>query len=187
MRLNKFNQVIKLIIALGNTGKDYVLTRHNTGFLFGDFIRTELNKKSFHFIRETNKLYDIYSANDLDFKILQPNTMMNLSGRAVKKYIQNHSSQCGISSMLLVHDDLDLKLGEYKIQYKTAPKNHNGVTSLESELNSTDFYRIRIGIDSRPIEYKIDGIDYVLGRFSQDEKTILNDVFNKIFQTELSI
>ena len=103
--------------------------------------------------------------------------MMNSSGVAVKKFINKH--KLDLDNLYVVHDDLDLKLGEYKIQFGKGPKIHNGVSSVERELGTSEFWRVRIGADNRDPERRVKGEDYVLQDFSKEEMENINDVIQK--------
>src|SRR6187431_1384554 len=105
---------MKLIVGLGNPGKDYEKTRHNVGFMVVD----ELLNNS-----KTKKLKDL--------KILKSTNFMNDSGLFVKKILDSNNLDTG--NIYVVHDDLDIKLGEYKIQFGRGPKDHNGILSIEGE------------------------------------------------------
>jgi len=82
----------------------------------------------------------------------------------------------------VAHDDLDIKLGEYKIQKGRGPKEHNGVESVENALKTKDFWRIRIGIENRDRDRE-NGESYVLGKFTSEEKGILEGVLDEIIET----
>ncbi len=166
---------IRLIVGLGNKGEEYANTRHNAGFLFLDFLANFFNtqfrpdKKLFSEIAESNKLL-----------LVKPTTMMNYSGRCV--YTVMRYCNISLDKLILVHDDLDIRLGFYKIQFARGPKIHNGLRSVESFINSKNFWRIRLGIDNRDKELrkKINGSDYVLSNFHNYEIELLNQVFEKL-------
>lgn len=106
---------------------------------------------------------------------------MNDSGEYVKWAMGNE--QWAINDLYIAHDDLDLPLGKYKIQFGVGPKVHNGINSIEFALGGKDFWRIRIGIDNRnnqDTRYKIQGEDYVLQDFTKEELKILQEVYAKI-------
>ena len=105
---------------------------------------------------------------------------MNESGRAVRKVMDYY--KLSENNLILVHDDLDLKLGEYKIQKGVGPKVHNGLTSIEERLGRTDFWRVRVGIDSRQsaVGSRQSGEDYVLADFSSDEEISINKIIKEI-------
>lgn len=155
---------MKLIVGLGNPGKEYEGTRHNAGFEFvnkmagGD--RFGLNKKFEAEILEKDGLI-----------LVKPQTFMNESGRAVRKIVDFY--KLSLDSLVIVHDDLDINLGEFKIQKGVGPKVHNGIASVEQSLGETNFWRVRLGIDNRKIQQtNLSGADYVLSRFGQDEREV---------------
>jgi peptidyl-tRNA hydrolase, PTH1 family len=170
-------QKIKLIVGLGNTGRDYESTRHNAGFLMMDMIAS--GKK---FQLEKTLKSEIASVNKGKTKtyLAKPTTMMNSSGESVKlitKYFRIKPEE-----VLVVHDDLDISLGDFKIQFGKGPKIHNGVLSIENYLGTKDFWRCRIGIENRDPEVRkfIAGSDYVLERFKVQEQAVLDKVFQEI-------
>ena len=150
---------MKLIIGLGNPGEKYKNTRHNAGFLVADALQ-KIKLPSGAIVRKS----DVF---------------MNDSGSFVKKLISKYPS-IPVSSIYVVHDDLDIPLGSYKIQLGTGPKDHNGVNSVETELGTKDFWRVRIGIENREPDDGIQGEDYVLQDFTEEEKKILDGVIEKI-------
>jgi|PlaIllAssembly_1097288.scaffolds.fasta_scaffold21058_4 PTH1 family peptidyl-tRNA hydrolase len=172
-----------LLVALGNVGEEYINTRHNSGFLFVDYFLELIKSKGYEFLKQEHRHYIKYFIPDLDLFIIKPKTLMNLSGLAVKRFL-NYS--LNIEGMIVVHDDLDLKVGEYKFQYGKGPKSHNGINSIVEELKSTNFYRIRIGIENRK-GIPIPGLDYVLYDFSPEEKEQLIMVFDLIIKKHFII
>lgn len=160
------------MVGLGNYGKEYEGTRHNVGF--------ELVEKlagSLKFTYESK--FEAWCCHERGFLFVKPQTFMNESGRAVKKIVSFYKSD--IHDLVLIHDDLDLKLGEYKIQRGIGPKAHNGVTSVEGELSEREFLRVRMGIDGRDGRgYMGSGADYVLSKFDKDEREILEDVIDEV-------
>lgn len=110
---------------------------------------------------------------------------MNESGMAVRKLIDHWS--LNIDHLYVVHDDLDLKLGEFKIQKGKGPKLHNGISSIEKELGRSDFWRVRIGVDNRNPENRIAGEKYVLQDFTLEEKQIVSGIFEKIIENLITV
>ena len=176
-----------LFVGLGNIGKNYENTRHNAGFIFIDKLIKKLNielleKKDFFalFGKTNNTKTKVYLA--------KPTTFMNDSGKSVQSILNYYKLQP--TNLVLIHDDLDIELGNYKIQFGKGPKDHNGVESVEKSLGTTDFWRIRIGVESRDenLRKKITGKDFVLIKMKEDEKNwinsinteILNSIINKI-------
>ncbi|MDP1743434.1 MAG: aminoacyl-tRNA hydrolase [Candidatus Amesbacteria bacterium] len=155
---------MKIILGLGNPGVEYANTRHNAGVSFvGKLASLSVDQSSYGWRREKNKM--VFKTDK--FTLIKTATVfMNESGNLISKLDY------------LAHDDLDLKLGQYKIQKGVGPKVHNGVLSVENTLKTKDFWRIRIGIDNRTTP--IDGETYVLQKFPPDERKILDGVFEKI-------
>lgn len=167
---------MKIIVGLGNPGEKYKNNRHNAGFMFIDYIAKLLNG----YIVE--KKYSNITIKQYNNKILlaKPQTFMNNSGAVVKKLLSNFQT-FKLSNLIIVHDDLDIPLGKFKIQKGVGPKLHGGVESIERELGRKDFWRVRIGVDNRTQENWVDGETYVLQDFIRKEKEILiNQVFPKI-------
>ncbi len=103
---------------------------------------------------------------------------MNESGKFVKKIATNY--ELPTTNLYIVHDDLDIPLGQYKIQFGVGPKVHNGILSIENSLNTKDFWRIRIGIDNRSPAKRETGEQYVLEDFTKEELEILKQVQDDI-------
>ena len=150
---------IRLIVGLGNVGKAYSNTRHNVGFVFVENLAD--NKR---FLEEPKFKALI---NQADFggskKIFaEATTMMNLSGETVSLISKFY--QIDPKEILVVHDDLDLRLGSYKLQFGKGPKVHNGLLSIENRLGTAKFWRLRVGVDNREVSTRdlMSGSDYVL-------------------------
>lgn len=168
---------MKLIVGLGNPGEKYRNNRHNVGYMFIDYFINELTASRPNELREKNMLHvTCYMLKDLI--LAKPLTFMNKSGAAVKKTINNY--QLAINNLIIVHDDLDIPLGKFKIQQGQGPKLHNGITSIEQHLKTKDFWRVRIGVDNRMKTGWIDGETYTLQDFRPDEKAIVSELFPKI-------
>ncbi len=149
---------MKLIIGLGNPGEKYKGNRHNVGYM----------------------VVDALNSGDLPSGIIAKKTdcFMNDSGESVKKLINFY--KINPSDLYIVHDDLDIPLGQYKIQKGVGPKVHNGVNSIEDVLNDNDFWRVRIGVDNRDPENRTQGMDYVLQDFTSEEENVLAGVIKQI-------
>lgn len=143
---------MKLVVGLGNPGYAYKNTRHNTGYLFVDELK-RINKS-------TNP------------QIHKSDSFMNESGVFVNKLVQKYNID--LSNLFIVHDDLDIALGEYKIQFGKGPKDHNGLRSIDEELGSDQYWHIRIGVDNRSGDNRPLGEEYVLQDFTDDERQILD-------------
>jgi peptidyl-tRNA hydrolase, PTH1 family len=161
---------MKLIVGLGNPGLEYEKTRHNVGFEVVNRSGVLSWKKSEKLEAEVAKIDDLILA--------KPMTFMNNSGRAVRKLVDFY--KLDMSDLWVIHDDLDIPLGEYKIQMGVGPKIHNGVVSVEESLGTNDFWRVRIGVDNRGGSREIRGEDYVLGKFKEDEKSVIERVIGEV-------
>ncbi|MGN1398557.1 MAG: aminoacyl-tRNA hydrolase [Erysipelotrichaceae bacterium] len=159
---------MKMIVGLGNPGKQYEKTRHNTGFMvldrIADKLNIEINKKEFNALTARNK----------QLILVKPQTYMNNSGQAVSQIINYY--QIDIEDILVIYDDLDLKYGQLRLRPKGSSGGHNGIKSIINYLHSEDFKRIRIGIEKNPL---IDTADYVLGQIEKDKQQLYNDSLNK--------
>lgn len=160
---NKF-----LIVGLGNIGAEYVNTRHNIGFKIVDFFA---RKEGLSF--QTARLGDV-----VEFKIkgrtllfLKPNTYMNLSGKAVKYWMEKDNIEK--ENVLVITDDLNLAFGTIRIKSKGSDGGHNGLKSIQAVLNSTEYPRYRFGISD---EFKKgQQVNYVLGEWSEEENSKLQE------------
>ena len=133
---------MKLIVGLGNKGKEYDNTRHNIGFMALDRILEEynlvLNKEKF------NGLYIDTVINGEKIIFLKPLKYMNLSGEVIKKYIDFFKIE--ISDILIISDDMDLDIGRYKLRYKGSSGGHNGLKNIEQNIGTNVYKRLKIGI-----------------------------------------
>jgi PTH1 family peptidyl-tRNA hydrolase len=155
-----------LIVGLGNIGAEYVNTRHNIGFKVVDFLA---KKEGLNF--ETVKLGAVaeYKFKGRTFFLLKPNTYMNLSGKAVKYWMEKENIP--LENILIITDDLNLSFGAIRIRKKGSDGGHNGLKSIQASLNTTDYNRFRFGISDEFKKGK--QVDYVLGEWDDTEKTAL--------------
>src|SRR3989344_1920843 len=163
---------MRAVIGLGNPGAEYVATRHNAGVMLVDKLAQRLNSDY-----GWRKFYDamVFKTEDL-WLVKTKSVFMNESGKLLLGLPEGE--------LWVAHDDLDLKLGEYKIQKGKGPKGHNGVESVENALKTKDFWRIRIGIDNRTSSSEpVSGEEYVLQRFTAEERGILERVLDEICKT----
>lgn len=158
---------MKLIVGLGNPGKEYEKTRHNTGFMTIDKIADKLginvNKSEFNALTG-KKLYQ-----NEQVVLVKPQTYMNNSGIAVSQIMNYY--HIDIEDLLVIYDDLDLKYGQLRLRLKGSAGGHNGIKSIINYLHSSEFKRIRVGIEKNPL---IDTADYVLGQIDKDKKEIFD-------------
>jgi peptidyl-tRNA hydrolase, PTH1 family len=158
--------MIKCAVFLGNPGKEYEKTRHNAGFLLSDYLYEGNNWQS--------KFHAFYLT-DGDLRILKPLTYMNLSGTSVSECASFFKLRS--DEILVVHDDLELPVGEARLQKGGGTKGHNGVKSIRDRLGKEDFMRLRIGI-GKPVHG--DTALYVTSPFTKDDMITLSSLFSLI-------
>ena len=170
---------MKLIVGLGNVGKEYEKTRHNIGFMVVDnYLNTNDYQEKF------NSYYCKKVVNNEQVYFVKPKTFMNNSGIAVQQFVNYFDID--INDILIIQDDLDEEVGNYKLKKHSGSGGHNGIKSIISALNSEDFLRLKIGISS---SNDIPVIDYVLSKFSKEQMNKINenmDTFNKIIDSFIS-
>lgn len=167
---------MKLVVGLGNPGKEYKNTRHNTGFMILDNYLGKVNWKT-----KMENYYYMEEVNGEQIMYIKPLTYMNLSGLAVSKIVNFY--KIDMKDILVIQDDLDMEIGSYKIKRNSSSGGHNGIKSIISELNSEEFGRLKIGIGK---SIQISSDKYVLGKFSTDELNKINenmDTFRNIIKT----
>lgn len=162
---------VKLIVGLGNPGKEYDKTRHNVGYMFLDFLTEnsefKINKKfnAMEYITEVNSEKVIY---------VKPTTFMNSSGEAVIKYVNYYKLKS--EDILIIQDDLDMDTGKYKLMFNHGDGGHNGIKSIIANLNTREFLRLKIGISKTSADTK----DYVLSKFGRSELVKINNAFEEL-------
>lgn len=167
---------MKLLIGLGNPGEKYKNNRHNVGHMIVDYLKR--HPLLLRHPRESGDLQILDQVED-DVGLVKTDCFMNVSGAFVGKLIKRHGLNVG-RDLVIVHDDLDIPFGNFKIQKGEGPRLHNGLKSIEESLKTKDFWRIRIGVDTRTPENWVDGETYVLTDFTDDEKNHLPEVFTEI-------
>lgn len=159
-----------LIVGLGNPGKKYEFTRHNAGFLFVDILCDKYNFKvdrlKFHALTGEARI------NNHRCLVMKPNTMMNLSGDAVKEACDFYKIPA--ENVIVIFDDISLDLGKLRIRRKGSAGGHNGIKSIISNLQSENFPRIKLGVGAKP-HPDYDLADWVLSTFTKDEAKRLRE------------
>lgn len=155
---------MKLIVGLGNPGREYEQTRHNMGFMTID----ELSRSMAIPLNQAKLkgLYGIGVFNGEKILLLKPMTYMNLSGESVRAVMDYY--KIDLDDFLVIYDDLDLPVGKIRLRQKGSAGGHNGIKSIIQHLGTQAFKRIRIGIDHPQNGMSIP--DYVLGRFPKEEQ-----------------
>ncbi len=160
---------MKLIIGIGNPGKDYEHTRHNIGF---DAIDLYAKQNNISIWKEKfNGKYCETKINDEKIILLKPLSYVNLSGIVVKKFIDYY--KINISDILVIVDDLDQDVGKYKLKENSSSGGHNGLKNIEQNLGTKNYKRFKIGISNNKL---LDTKDYVLGKFNKEDRTKIDSV-----------
>ncbi|MDD2224993.1 MAG: aminoacyl-tRNA hydrolase [Candidatus Shapirobacteria bacterium] len=169
---------MKLIVGLGNPDKQYQNTRHNLGQnIVKEYVET-FCKTSLHIKQNLSaQIFEIGQGSDKTIFAI-PTEYMNNSGITVQKISQFY--KISPLNIYIIHDDLDLEVGDYKIQFDRGPAGHNGIKSIIENLGTQQFNRIRIGIGKSQNNIPVE--DYVLQPFSSQEKDIINILTPEIFE-----
>lgn len=165
-----------IYVGLGNPGVKYEHNRHNIGHLFIDWYRQQATPHPEW--RTDSQSRVSYSQLPDQTTLLKPLSYMNESGGSVNGYLTKMGGTK--DDLIVVHDDLDLAIGDFKISFGRGPQLHGGINSMETHLNSKDFWRIRIGVDHRDPDHRIPGIEYVLGDFTPEERAVVTAIFPHI-------
>lgn len=153
---------MKLIIGLGNPGKEYEKTRHNTGFMVLDKVAEKLDVHIDQ--NKFNGLYVKLKYKGEDVILLKPQTFMNLSGESVRKVMDFF--KINVDDILVIYDDMDMPVGKLRLRQNGSAGGHNGIKNIILHTGSQQFCRIRVGIGRHPY-MKV--VDYVLSRFTKEE------------------
>jgi peptidyl-tRNA hydrolase, PTH1 family len=162
----------KLVVGLGNPGRAYAMTRHNMGFLVIQALASQQGAT----LRSSRQLEGSKVRVAIEQTILElflPETFMNESGRAVKKILTYFNWQP--NNLLVVVDDMALPFGQMRLKAYGSAGGHNGLKSIERELGTSHYARLRIGIGAAPFSH----IDHVLGTFTKEESELLPEVINR--------
>ncbi|MFA6973761.1 MAG: aminoacyl-tRNA hydrolase [Parcubacteria group bacterium] len=190
---------MKIIIGLGNPGKEYAGTRHNIGFVIvnklqetWEFPEFEFNKK---FDSEISEGFSVSSraksaADEVEgstpekILLLKPQTFMNLSGEVVRDILAFY--KLTTADILVIHDDLDIALGKYKIATDSSSAGHNGVQNIIEQLGSQKFTRVRVGIgeatEEGAIKCRLGAHDFVLDKFTTEEKEKIQAIEKNVLE-----
>lgn len=168
-RADSRDNKMKLIVGLGNPGREYVNTRHNAGFYVIEKLAYELGADIFE--RKYKGLYTKVRIVNKKVILLEPQTYMNSSGESVRAFMDYFKIEA--SDIIVIYDDINLAPGNLRIRLKGSAGGHNGMKSLIAHMGITDFPRIKMGIGEKPP--KMDLADYVLGRFNEMDKKLLDE------------
>ena len=172
--IGKEGDGMKMIVGLGNPGKQYERTRHNSGFMAIDKVAEKLN------LNIDKKEFAALTAKNNQVILVKPQTYMNNSGEAVSQIVKYY--HIDINDLLIIYDDLDLKYGQLRLRLKGSSGGHNGIKSIINYIHSENFKRIRIGIEKNPL---IETADYVLGKVEKDKQQLFDDSIEKASQAAI--
>lgn len=165
-----------LIVGLGNPGEAYIKTRHNAGF---NIVQSMAKKQGLSFKHASHLIGDVAQGEIRGKKglLLLPTTFMNSSGDAVRRCIDYF--KVTLDHLMVVCDDISLPIGTMRIRSRGSSGGHNGLSSIEEHLHTEHYARLRIGVSS-PGQEKL--VDYVLGKFSQEEIKIIEEITVKAIE-----
>ena len=152
---------MKLIVGLGNPDNKYDNTRHNVGFMLLDYI---FSKNDFVVNKKMNAMEYIININGEKIVVIKPTTYMNFY-------------KIDVSDVMVIQDDLDMSLGNIKLLCNRGDGGHNGIKDIVLKVGSKNFLRVKIGIGKSD---KVDTRDYVLGKFRNEDREILDKVFFRL-------
>ena len=168
-----------LIVGLGNIGVKYESTRHNIGFKALDFVAEQ---SSAFFTPERYGEISTFKYKGKNIYLLKPNTFMNLSGSAVRYWLTK--LKIDIKNLLVITDDLNLEVGNLRMKKNGSDGGHNGLKNIQLTLSTNQYPRLRIGVGNNFPKGK--QIDYVLGKWTEEEHTILDQKMEIIKDMVLS-
>ena len=158
-----------IIAGLGNPGLPYEGTRHNVGFDVIDAIADEYNISVDY--RKNRALIGKGIIEGQKVILAKPLTYMNLSGDSLREFV-NYYKLDPESEMIVIYDDIDLEPGQIRIRKKGSAGGHNGIKSIIAQLGTQNFYRVKVGVGAKPKGWDL--ADYVLGRFSPQERELVD-------------
>ena len=163
-----------IVAGLGNPGKEYTLTRHNSGFLCVDMLAEKLGFKVDRL--KYKSLISDTVINGHRCIVMKPQTFMNNSGEAIRDCASFY--KIPPEKVIVIYDDTTLDVGKLRIRRKGTDGGHNGIKSIIYHLNSDNFPRIKIGVGKKP-HPDYDLKDWVLAEFKKDDLTLLEEVLKK--------
>ncbi|WP_273125236.1 aminoacyl-tRNA hydrolase [Metabacillus sp. HB246100] len=167
---------MKLMVGLGNPGRQYEKTRHNVGFMVIDKLSDELSIPLDR--QKFNGIYGIGHVSGEKVILLKPLTYMNLSGECIRPLMDFY--EINEEDLVVVYDDLDLPVGKIRLRTKGSAGGHNGIKSMIHHLGTQEFNRIKVGIDRPNNGMKI--TDYVLGQFTEEDQKGMTEAIDRSSQ-----
>ncbi len=186
---------MKVIVGLGNPGEKYSQNRHNVGFrVVEELVKVlQIAESSEHSLTQGSELSFAFSkkfnteiVQTKKYILAKPQTFMNESGKAVAAICRFYKIK--LEDLYIVHDDLDIALGSYKIQHGKGPQIHNGLLSIEQTLGTDQFWNVRVGVENREVRGNkgIPGVVYSLQDFLSDERKIVGEVMRRVVEDLLT-
>lgn len=172
-----------IIAGLGNPGEKYVLTRHNTGRIVLEYFLKKIEARDLTYDKKINGLKTEAKIGKKNALLLMPETFMNNSGAALKKLI---TSKQKARDLIVIHDDLDIPLGNFKISFNRGSAGHKGVESIIKAMKTESFIRIRVGVSNKSKTGKIKKpnqeklLNFIISKFKPEELKILKKTSAKI-------
>lgn len=163
---------MKIVVGLGNPGREYGTTRHNVGFMTVDTLAARWGVAVW---REKFSALVAEHRGAETILLVKPQTYMNLSGQAVAAFVRFY--KLTVADVIVVYDDIDLPAGRLRLRPGGGAGGHRGIESLFDHLGNDAFARVRIGV-GRPPEY-MEAADYVLSRFSAEEQPLMAEAVNR--------
>lgn len=164
-----------IIVGLGNPSREYTATRHNIGFdsiiRLADDYNITMNMQKHKAICGTGFI------EGQKVLLAMPQTYMNLSGESVRELVDFYKIDPSCE-LLVIYDDISLEIGQLRLRKKGSAGGHNGIKNIIANLNSQDFYRIRVGVGDKPKEWDL--ADYVLSRFSKEEEPVIRQALSHV-------
>ncbi len=174
-----YNSYMKLIVGLGNPGEKYSKNRHNVGFMVVDALAKECSSTPVLQF-SSNKKFNAEMIQTKEYILAKPQTFMNDSGVAVAAIANFY--KITPEDIYVIHDDLDIALGNYKIAHGKGPKVHNGLSSVIEKIGTDQYVNVRVGVENREVRGNggIPGVVYSLQDFTDAERKIVDEVIVKI-------
>lgn len=177
----KMEEIMYLIVGLGNPGREYEHTRHNAGFdaidILAEKLGTDVKEKKHRGLCGKGMI------GGEKVILLKPQTYMNLSGESVRAAADFYKIDA--EHMIVLYDDIDLDVGKLRVRAKGSAGGHNGIKNIIAHMGTQEFPRVRIGVGAKPD--RMDLADYVLGRFSQVERSVMEDAFEEAAEAAIAV
>lgn len=167
---------MKLIVGLGNPGKEYEKTRHNVGFIAIEILAGMFGFEPFKKDNDSNAMISSGIINNEKYILLKPQTFMNRSGFSVKFIMDYYKIQ--LDDLIVIQDELDINAGQFKLSRNRSSAGHKGIQSIIDSLGTKDFARYRIGIESN--RHNMPSEDFVLANISSDDMAPIQSAIDNI-------